>query len=307
MSIKNTIRDLVGDAKIDRALDTLLDWVNQNESDISNSVILLKGRFSTLERNNGIGILENSEYNREHARITQSILMMLDDIKEGESPTPQPISISKPPLQFVPPVINTKILFLASNPFDTGKLQLDKEFVEVYKGLQSNRVFELQSEWAVTPTIIQTTILKHKPSILHFSGHGMGDGIKKGRAIGRVEANKPVTGLILQDAMGKMKVIETQFITNLFEILFKYNIKINAVILNACYSKNQAETIKNYVNYVVGMSDAIGDDSAIVFAREFYSVLAIENNVEMAFDLAKNAIGLEGLDDDDLPVLYKKD
>jgi hypothetical protein len=50
----------------------------------------------------------------------------------------------------------------------------------------------------------------------------------------------------------------------------------------------------------------VKDSMAIVFSTGFYRGLASENDIEFAFDLAVNAIMLEGLSGEDIPVLYKE-
>jgi hypothetical protein len=54
------------------------------------------------------------------------------------------------------------------------------------------------------------------------------------------------------------------------------------------------------------MSDTINDNSAIEFSTGFYRGLASENDVEFAYELARNMIELEGLPDEDIPILEKK-
>lgn len=186
------------------------------------------------------------------------------------------------------------ILFLASNPTETAKLQLEKEFVRVSSSLQEHENdYKLVAEWAITPNALQKAILHHKPSIIHFSGHG------------EKSTNYKEGGIILQTPYGKSKKVNGNALANLFRIMTKRS-KIEVVLLNACYSEEQANSIKQYVPFVIGMTDTIGDSSAIEFSTGFYRGLATENDVEFAFELAKNMIELEGLPDDKIPILTKR-
>ena len=45
------------------------------------------------------------------------------------------------------------------------------------------------------------------------------------------------------------------------------------MILNACYSKKQAEAITQVIDCAIGMNDAIGDEAAITFAASFYRAI----------------------------------
>jgi hypothetical protein len=75
------------------------------------------------------------------------------------------------------------------------------------------------------------------------------------------------------------------------------------VVLNACYSEQQAEAIAKHIDYVVGMKKAIGDEAAIKFAVGFYDALGAGMNYEIAFDFGRNAIDLRGIPEHLTPVL----
>ena len=78
---------------------------------------------------------------------------------------------------------------------------------------------------------------------------------------------------------------------------------IRCVVLNACYSKPQAEAIAQHIDCVVGMLDTIGDRSAISFASAFYEALGYGRDVKTAFDLGCVRIDLDNSEDDDKPQL----
>jgi len=179
-----------------------------------------------------------------------------------------------------------RILFLAANPHDTQPLRLDAEVRAIDQALQRaefRNCFELRQHWAVQALDIQHHLLRHKPDIVHFSGHG-------GRA----------SQIILEDISGNSRLVSTSTLRQLFSVL-KDNIK--CVVLNACYSEQQAEAISQSIGCVIGMSKAIGDEAAIAFAASFYQALGFGRDVRTAFDLGCVQISLEGLDDQDTPKL----
>ena len=68
-----------------------------------------------------------------------------------------------------------KILFLASNPTNTPRLEIDEEIraiESVFRRAESYNTFELIQHWAVRVSELQELLLYHKPNIVHFSGHG---------------------------------------------------------------------------------------------------------------------------------------
>lgn len=184
--------------------------------------------------------------------------------------------ILKPPVESCPPV--KKILILTANPKNTDKLRLDEEVREIQEGLQRSRSrdqFEIISKWAVRPDDLRRALLDHEPQIVHFSGHGAG-----------------TDGLILENNVGQIKLVSAQSLARLFS-LFKDSIE--CVLLNACYSEAQAEAIRQHIDYVIGMSQDIGDRAAIRFAVGFYDALGAGRSYVDAFQFGLTAIDLEGI------------
>jgi hypothetical protein len=179
-----------------------------------------------------------------------------------------------------------KILFLAANPQDTDHLRLDEEIREIKRALlqaEFRDKFDIEQEWAVRVSDLQGHLLRHKPAIVHFSGHG-----------------STASEVILEDNMGGSHKVPEQALSQLFAVL-KENIR--CVVLNACYSEKQAQAIAQHIDCVVGMSKAIGDEAAIRFAMAFYQALGFGKDVKMAFDLGCLEIHLENLKEQDTPKL----
>lgn len=178
------------------------------------------------------------------------------------------------------------MLFLAANPLDTPRLRLDQEVEAIDNALRlaEYRRFDIKQHWAVRVSALQGYILRHQPTIVHFSGHGS-------------SSNE----IILEDDNGKKKPVSPQALSQLFAIL-KDNIR--CVVLNACYSKAQAEAIAQHIECVIGMSDSIRDDAAISFATSFYQALGYGRDMKTAFELGKSQIALmQTLKEQDIPKL----
>lgn len=132
---------------------------------------------------------------------------------------------------------------------------------------------------------LEQALLEHKPVIVHFSGHGSGS-----------------DGLVFQgDAVENAQLVSADALGHLFSLI-KKNVRV--VVLNACYSQEQAAAIVKEIEFVVGMNDSIGDLAARKFAASFYRGLAFGQTMEVAFGLGVNALKREGLlDDESVPVL----
>jgi len=179
-----------------------------------------------------------------------------------------------------------KILFLAANPKDTIPLRLDEEIRAIDQALRQAEFrdrFDIKQHFAVRVDDLQALFLRHKPDIVHFSGHG-----------------SPKNEIILEDQDGNSKLLSNRALSQLFSVL-KDNIR--CVVLNACYSEPQAQAIAEHIGCVVGMSKAIGDIAAIRFSAAFYEGLGFGRDVRTAFDLGCLKIDLENLNEQDTPKL----
>ena len=91
---------------------------------------------------------------------------------------------------------------------------------------------------------------------------------------------------------GRHAAVSTEALARLFAVLGE---DIRVVVLNACYSAEQAEAIAGVIDCVVGMSDRIGDSAARVFAASFYRGLGFGRSVQSALDLGIAALMVAGL------------
>lgn len=182
-----------------------------------------------------------------------------------------------------------KILFLASNPENEARLRLDKEVREIDEALRrANKrdQFRFEQKSAIRTEDLRRALLDIEPQIVHFSGHGAGD-----------------DGIVVEDNNGKSKLVSTEALASLFELCADH---VECVLLNACYSEIQANAIVHHIDYVIGMSQAIGDTAAIKFATGFYDALGAGKSIEMAYKFGCNAIQLENISEHLTPQIKRK-
>jgi hypothetical protein len=183
-----------------------------------------------------------------------------------------------------------KVLFLASNPVDTGALRLGQEVREIDEKLEvgsARDAFELVQQHALRASDLQHVLLRHQPHIVHFSGHGS-------------ESEE----IVLEDNAGKSHFVSQQALTSLFRIL-KDNVRV--VVLNNCFSKPQAAAISSVIDYTVGNNKGVGDRAAIIFAAAFYHALAFGRTVQEAFELARLELELVKVAGSDTPELFVRE
>jgi len=182
------------------------------------------------------------------------------------------------------------VLFLAANPVDQQQLRLDEEvryITETIRKAKHRDSVELHSVWAIRPIDVLQAINEHRPTVVHFSGHGSAQ-----------------DELVFQDDSGQSKLVSKEAIVQLMKASSG---DIRLVFFNTCYSRNQAEAVVEHVDVAIGMNTAIGDNAARVFASQFYSAVGFGLSVERAFEQAKALVMLEGIHEQNTPELFLRD
>jgi hypothetical protein len=178
-----------------------------------------------------------------------------------------------------------RILFLTASPDATVALHTDREARDIQEALRQSEFreqFELRQEPAVRIGDLQRCLLQHRPDILHFSGHGE-DG-----------------ALLLEGRNGEIIPLSGSNLSRLLSVLKD---RTRCVLLNACYSALDAQSIAGEIASVIARPDVIDDRAAILFATYFYQALAFGRSVKTAFDLACLQLRMEGWEDEAHPVL----
>ena len=179
------------------------------------------------------------------------------------------------------------VLFIASNPEDQTQLRLDEEIRAITQKIRESKyrdAVELKSIWATRPNDLLQALNEHKPTIVHFSGHGSDQG-----------------DLVLQDNFGNTKLVSLETIVEMFKVMAS---GIELVVFNACFSHAQAECVIQHVKAAVGMNNSVGDDAARIFAAQLYSAIGFGRSVPEAFAQAKIALKLENIQEDQIPELF---
>ena len=216
----------------------------------------------------------------------------------------------------IAPKSTVKILFLEANPAETEGLALGVELREIRKKIKASRGrdrFELLWEPAFQVGSLQTLLVDHEPQIVHFSGHGErlsgggGSGsrgaLRPPRPAAPTVAAPTVSALVAHDDADGPALLEAEPLARAFEILGR---QVRVVVLNACYSDDVAAALVQRVDVVLGMADAIDDQSAVEFSATFYGMLASGKSVQDAFDAAKNQLALKDLPDAQVPRLRQR-
>jgi hypothetical protein len=181
--------------------------------------------------------------------------------------------------------IQKKIIFLAAD--SKSGLLLGRESNKIREELRMSTRrddFLYTTIFEVTGFDFSRTLLREKPTIVHFSGHGNAEGI------------------FLVNEREMPQLASTEALRKLFGILKKV-LKIECVILNACFSKTQAEVVAQSIPVVVGTQCKIGDNEAINFSVGFYQGLGEGLLYDDAFELGRVQVSFNSDDEDAEEVL----
>lgn len=197
-----------------------------------------------------------------------------------------------------------KILYLAANPTGTGRLALKREYRGILHELERGkygRRFDLVPCWA-TPSELPHELHRHKPSVVHFSGHGYraGErGLEHGAfhrdVVGDLGAQGTDHGLIFSSSEGRIRLLSS---AALVETLAVAGSSIQLVVLNACFTEELANALLTCIPCVVGMQGPIHDDAAGHFSTGLYSGIVAGASAEEAYRRGRLAIRLAGLEGD---------
>ncbi|WNJ18737.1 COR domain-containing protein [Pontibacter sp. G13] len=159
-----------------------------------------------------------------------------------------------------------KILFMSANPRNRTHLEVKKELrflqSEYMRGGNDHSYVFLEAEFGVDAQRFQRA-LDAKPSILHFSGHGINE------------------GLYIQDDNGNAIPYRISGLKRSFK---HHTESLKAIILNACFSKDIALTLSDLGFLVIGTSGRIHDSTSIEFSKGFYSALGSGKDFQICFE-----------------------
>lgn len=211
----------------------------------------------------------------------------MDVFQRSESPFSDDGGASREPSSYNP---RLKILFLsadASRANDGGRpasaLNLDLELREIQEAIRGGSLrdhIDLRFATAVTKEDLVNEINRHKPAVVHFSGHGGSVGVA---------------------LIGKLGTLE-QVHPNFLRQIFLSSPSVQFVVLNACHSAKQAEAISHVVGPTIGTETEIDDDLAVRFSRSLYS--AISNGLPLDAILRQLDTLLGGEAERNRPILY---
>ncbi len=156
------------------------------------------------------------------------------------------------------------ILLVCANARGDVPLRLGEEERALREALRlatNGRQFSVTGLHAATLDDLRRALLRAAYDIVHFAGHGTGDGLR------------------FEDAIGGIAVPDS---AALAELLQRRGVK--TVVLNACDSLGVGLAGTARLEHTIAMDGLLSDKSAIEFSRGFYDALGEGLDVAGAFD-----------------------
>jgi len=170
-----------------------------------------------------------------------------------------------------------RILFLAANPTTTSHIDLEEELRSLeseLRGVKYRDQVILTARHAVRPDDLVRFVRSERPTVVHFGGHGSGRGI------------------ILRNDEGGYTEVTGASLRRFF-----LNRGVRLVVLNACYSQEQAKLLSDSVSAVVGTTEVLKDRAAHRFTTAFYRALGEGYSIREAFRDGGDAVILDNRED----------
>jgi hypothetical protein len=164
-----------------------------------------------------------------------------------------------------------KLLTLLSNPDTDVKLRMDREVKTIMSCINQKVAhdFDCKAYSAINIEELAGLVLKERPEIIHFCGHG---------------SKKTLT---FEDSQGNGTSIGSDALCDIFSEVSE---DVTLLILNACDSGLLAKRLSSYIPFTVGFPGKVADQVSESFSRSFYESLSGGLSVPAAFKVARATI-----------------
>ena len=139
-------------------------------------------------------------------------------------------------------------------------MRLDKVAREIDASLRTTALrdkFEIEQCWSVRVLDFQSALLRYRPDIVYFSGHG-------------AKSDELIVENDVENDFGDGTSVPPAGLGRLSGILHDH---VKCVVLSACHLEQQVGETARHVDCGFGMKASIDDGSAIIFSKPFYEAL----------------------------------
>ncbi len=167
-----------------------------------------------------------------------------------------------------------RVLCLMASPNDQDPLDLAEEQRRIQRAAERSGRVEVSTRTAARTGDILPALLTVRPHVVHFAGHGDHE------------------GLVFADTVHESATVTAEGLAAAFAATGP----LRCVVLNACYTGEQAEIFRTAADAVTGSTQELPDAAAILFSEGFYLGLAEGAGTRKAFELGRARMALDGHD-----------
>jgi hypothetical protein len=155
-----------------------------------------------------------------------------------------------------------RVLCLLASPADTSRIRLEVEHRVLQEIARTSPRLEVTVLPATRTRDIVPGLLRAKPDVLHFAGHGTPEG-----------------ELVFEDDRGFARPVSAQVLAEVLDVVPP----LLCVVLNSCYTGAYADVLAGRAKAVTGSRVPLGDRCAIAFTEGFYTGLAGGEELDVAY------------------------
>ena len=179
------------------------------------------------------------------------------------------------------------ILFLSAVPDDIGRIRFDREIQVIQDRFGHNgHRLRYATAMAVQAAQVSDYLLRHRPSIVHFIGHGTRHGC-----------------LTFEGENGEAHHVRAELLSRLFR---QARGRIRFLFLNACHTETLVTAVAKHIDCVIGMRSEISDPASRAFAGSFYATLALGESLRSAYEIARLALEMRWPELVEVPILQAR-
>jgi TIR domain/CHAT domain len=168
-----------------------------------------------------------------------------------------------------------RILFLEANPFTTNQPGLEEKVRTIRQELQCFRNLVFDLGWAASIDDLKGELEFYPSDVVHFIGHGTGEGI------------------VLSRKAGDVKAISDEALALRFS---RFSPRTRLVILDGCYTSEQAKALTDVVDCVIGINNRVDANTILWFTMVLYGHISQGYSFQEAVEQSKVAVPSIGFD-----------
>ncbi len=231
--------------------------------------MLLSARFNANHSMYNQGLLTYDQLKLENNKIYHAALNYLNQVASQDYFQDMPQEVIERGLARDKQKI-FKILFIASNPVNTPKFELEKEYLEIRRIFNRQRdLFEVVESFHTTLDQFFNMVRIEQPDILHIA------------------APSNDKYLVFHRTDDTIRSVPYHYLASTFSLFQPY---VKCVFVNTWCTPVFLKKISQSLQNAIGSKALVEDDMSVLFSSGFYTALSQNSSFEEAFQIGKEVV-----------------